>query len=105
MFFSDPFKLTTVTNIANIADTFTRNAIMSSNEIRSLIGLKPVDDPRADELRNKNLNPADPAMSTAGSGETDTSAQDAIVDELFDSLEAEIDKIIAKYIPVEVDEK
>ena len=56
MFFSDPFKLTTVTNIANIADTFTRNAIMSSNEIRSLIGLKPVNDPRADELRNKNLN-------------------------------------------------
>lgn len=56
MFFDEPFRLTTVENIAKIADTFTRNEIMSSNEIRSLLGFRPVNDPRADELRNKNLN-------------------------------------------------
>lgn len=56
MYFSDPFKLIPVSNLADIADKFTRNEIMSSNEIRQIIGMKPVDDPRADELRNKNLN-------------------------------------------------
>lgn len=56
MFFKDPFKLVPVNNIAEIADKFTRNEIMSSNEIRSVVGLKPSDQPGADELRNKNLN-------------------------------------------------
>ena len=42
--------------IANIADTFTRNEIMSSNEVRQIIGMKPADDPGADELRNKNIS-------------------------------------------------
>lgn len=55
-FFRDPFKLVPVDNIAEIADKFTRNEIMSSNEIRQIIGMPPVDDARADELRNKNLN-------------------------------------------------
>lgn len=55
-FFRDPFKLVPVNNIADIADKFTRNEILSSNEVRAIIGYKPVDDPRADELRNKNLN-------------------------------------------------
>lgn len=57
-FFQDPFKLVPVSAIADIADKFTRNEILSSNEIRGIIGFKPVDDPRADELRNKNLNKA-----------------------------------------------
>lgn len=55
-FFNDPFKLVPVSQIAEIADKFTRNEIMSSNEIRGIVGYKPVDDPRANELRNKNLN-------------------------------------------------
>lgn len=55
-FFRDPFKLVPVSQIAEIADKFTRNEILSSNEVRSIIGYKPVDDIRADELRNKNLN-------------------------------------------------
>ena len=55
-FFRDPFKLVPVSEIAEIADKFTRNEIMSSNEIRQIIGMKPSDDPKADELRNKNLN-------------------------------------------------
>ena len=56
MYFRDPFKGTPVDKIAELADKFTRNEIASSNEMRSTIGWRPVDDPRADELRNKNLN-------------------------------------------------
>lgn len=56
LFFMDPFKLVPISQIAEIADKFTRNEIMSPNEIRPIVGLKPVDDPEADELRNRNLN-------------------------------------------------
>ncbi len=56
MYFNNPFGIVPVSQIAEIADKFTRNEIMSSNEFRSIMGLKPVKDPRADELRNKNLN-------------------------------------------------
>lgn len=56
LFIQDPFKLVPVSNIADIADKFTRNEILSSNELRGIVGFKPVDDERADELRNKNLN-------------------------------------------------
>jgi len=55
-FFQDPFKLVPVNNIAEIADKFTRNEIMTSNEIRQIVGMHPSDDPAADELRNKNLS-------------------------------------------------
>ena len=55
-YFKDPFTLVPVTQIAEIADKMTRNEIMTSNEIRQIIGMKPSDDPEADELRNKNLN-------------------------------------------------
>lgn len=56
MFFKDPFSLTPTEKIADIADKFTRNAILSSNEMRAIIGYKPVNDQRADELSNKNIN-------------------------------------------------
>ncbi len=56
MCFRDPFKLTPVNDIAEIADKFTRNEIMTSNEIRQIVGMKPSSDPEADKLRNKNLN-------------------------------------------------
>ena len=56
MFFRDPFRLVPVNQIAEIADKFTRNEILTSNEVRQIIGMKPSDDPAADELRNKNLN-------------------------------------------------
>lgn len=59
MFFRDPFRLVPVNDIAEIADKFTRNEIMTSNEIRQIIGMKPSSDPEADRLRNKNLNPQD----------------------------------------------
>lgn len=56
MFFRDPFKLIPVNQVAELADKMTRNEIMSSNEIRQVIGMKPSTDPAADELRNKNLS-------------------------------------------------
>ena len=60
VFFRDPFKLVPVSQLAEIADKFTRNEIMTSNEIRQIVGMKPSNDPSADELRNKNLSqPAD----------------------------------------------
>lgn len=56
MFFRDPFRLVPVGDIAEIADKFTRNEIMTSNEIRQVIGMKPADDPKADQLRNSNIS-------------------------------------------------
>lgn len=56
VFFRDPFRLVPVLELAEIADKFTRNEILSSNEVRAIIGYKPSNQPGADELRNKNLN-------------------------------------------------
>lgn len=56
LFFKDPFKLVPVSQVADIADKFTRNEIMSSNEVRQIVGMKPRPEPEADELRNKNIN-------------------------------------------------
>ena len=64
-YFRDPFRLVPVNEIAEIADKFTRNEIMTSNEIRQVIGMKPSDDPKADELRNSNLNHPDEGMDPA----------------------------------------
>lgn len=58
-FFRDPFKLVPVNDIAEIADKFTRNEIMTSNEIRQIVGMKPSNDPKADKLINSNLNQLD----------------------------------------------
>jgi hypothetical protein len=57
-FFRDPFKLVPINNIAEIADKFTRNEILTSNEFRQIIGIKPSDDPKADQLVNSNINQA-----------------------------------------------
>lgn len=70
-YFRDPFKLVPVDNMAEIADKFTRNEIMTSNEIRQVIGMKPSDDPKADELRNSNLNHPDEQEAYGGEGTED----------------------------------
>ena len=79
-FYRDPFKLVPTSQLAELADKFTRNEIMSSNEVRSIIAMKPSDDPKADELRNSNLS--------APKGEEEVSK--AVVDDetkkLVDSL-------------------
>ena len=75
-YFRDPFKLVPVSDVATIADSFTRNEILSSNEIREIIGRKPSTDPSADELRNKNLNQASgEAMSMEEPGTEDLSEE------------------------------
>lgn len=56
MYFRDPFRLVPVADLAELADKFTRNEIMSSNEFRQIIGLKPSDDPKADQLVNSNIS-------------------------------------------------
>ena len=71
LFFRDPFKLVPVNDIAEIADKFTRNEIMTSNEIRQIVGMRPSDDPKADELRNSNISQQknDPMNQPYGTGE------------------------------------
>ena len=71
MAFRDPFKLVPVSEIAKIADTFTRNEILTSNEVRQIIGMKPSDDPKADQLRNSNLSQSaeEAAMQNVPPGE------------------------------------
>lgn len=56
MYFRDPFKLVPVNNIADIADKFTRNEILTGNEVRQIVGMKPVSDPKADQLRNATIS-------------------------------------------------
>ena len=65
-FFRDPFKLVPVSDLAEISDKMTRNEIMSSNEVRQVIGLRPSDDPEADQLRNKNLNKSNEEIQNGG---------------------------------------
>lgn len=76
LFFRDPFKLVPVGEIAEISDKMTRNEIMTSNEIRQKIGMKPSTDPKADELRNSNLSV--PAENTQTSQSTTTPKEDNI---------------------------
>ena len=84
MAFRDPFKLVPVNNIAEIADKFTRNEILTSNEIRQIIGFKPSSDPKADELVNSNIaqpndgeqNPQTPAIPTNSKPASSTSMED-----------------------------
>jgi hypothetical protein len=68
-YFKAPFKLVPTNNIAEIADKFTRNEILTSNEIRSILGMKPSSDPKADELRNSNINHPDEKQQIENPGE------------------------------------
>lgn len=70
MYFQNPFKYVPVSALADIGDKLTRNEILSSNEMRGIIGYKPVEDPKADELRNKNLNPGENQESPLVSKDT-----------------------------------
>lgn len=82
MFFRDPFRLTTVNSIAEIADKFTRNEVMSSNEVRQAIGMKPVDDPKADMLINSNITQAEGYQEPySDEGMVDDSTYDANYDD------------------------
>jgi hypothetical protein len=98
-YFKDAFSLVPATELANIADKFTRNEILSSNEIRAMIGYKPSTNPAAEELRNKNINKSVVPGTKIESGEVSqngiTSDQAiALFDELLNGLEGDIDSII-----------
>ena len=97
IFFRDPFRLAPIEKIAEISDKMTRNEIMSSNEIRQKIGMKPSSDPKADELRNKNLN-QQAGDGGIQNGESVVSADDTIVEDLLSSLESQIDQIVTDTI-------
>lgn len=71
VFFRHPFSLVTVDNLAEVADKFTRNEILNSNEFRALLGYKPVDTQRANELLNKNINPVNPMSGEMDPGYSD----------------------------------
>jgi hypothetical protein len=73
MFFRDPFRLVPINDIAEIADKFTRNEILSANEVRSIIGIKPSTDPKADQLKNSNMPaPSESVPTTLPNGEGDS---------------------------------
>lgn len=96
LFFKDPFKLVPISVLAEIADVFTRNEIFTANEIRGFMGVPPSRDPKADELLNSNT-----AVSTPSGAPGESVAQggpsleevDAMVKQVFDSLEMDIDSL------------
>lgn len=95
-YFRDPFRLVPVTELADIADKFTRNEILSSNDVRAIVGYKPKDDERAEALVNKNIAPGQNGMAPtdpAAGGGMDPE-QDSIINSLFAGLEADIDKAL-----------
>lgn len=99
MYFKDAFSLVPANEMANIADKFTRNEILSSNEVRAIIGYRPSSNPAAEELRNKNLNKSTVPGTTPEEGSVSqngiTSDQAiALFDELLNGLEGDIDSII-----------
>lgn len=89
-FFRDPFKLVPINQIADIADKFARNEIMSSNEIRGVIGQKPSSDPKADQLVNSNMPQGE--VTTDSISPDDASV---VMNDAFDSLNSSLDEIFA----------
>ena len=77
-FFRDPFRLVPVNDLSEIADKFTRNEIMTSNEIRQIVGMKPSSDPNADELRNKNLSQSKEALRAQAGGFTEVAKEETV---------------------------
>lgn len=83
VFFRDPFKLVPVADLAEISDKMTRNEIMTSNEIRQIIGMKPSDDPAADELRNKNLNESAESQAAGNEPTNGTDSSESLVTKIL----------------------
>jgi hypothetical protein len=93
MFFKNPFRLVPVEQVAEIADKFTRNEIMTSNEMRQVIGMAPHPDPKADQLINSNMPQGSPTPS--GVTTQDTSTEDAsqvqqLLSDSFDQVDQAI---------------
>ncbi len=91
-FFRDPFKIAPVSQIAEIADKFTRNEIMTKNEFRSIIGMRPSDDPRADELRNSNINQSEADQALLDSQVENQNGQ-SMTQEEYEAALADLDDL------------
>lgn len=99
IFIRDPFRLVPVNELAEIADKFTRNEILSSNDVRAIVGYKPADDPKADALVNKNISGntegfAQPSTEEGQNGSEMMIEQETIMNELLDDLESKIDELL-----------
>lgn len=81
MAFRDSFKLVPVGSIAEIADKFTRNEVLTSNEVRQILGFKPSSDPKADELRNSNMPQPDAPAQYGGEGASDETTSEPVTEE------------------------
>ena len=103
LFFRDPFKLVPVNDIAEIADKFTRNEIMTSNEIRQIIGMKPSNDPKADELRNKNLNSLSEENQSLILDEEDAYSEEQMTQEDYDAAINDLDDLDAQLDELEAE--
>ena len=100
LFFRDPFRLVPVNDLSEMADKFTRNEIMSTNEIRQIIGMKPSNDPDADALRNKNINqmPNSGSHDLLGDEGLESLDSDKMTSEEADEALRELDEYERKYI-------
>jgi hypothetical protein len=92
-YFRDPFRLVPVAQIAEIADKFTRNEILTANEIRQYMGIPPATDPKADQLVNSNM-PQPPVTEEVV---PDTTQEDAAVDDALSSLDSELNSILSEF--------
>lgn len=96
LYFRDPFKLVPMAIIAEIADKFTRNEILASNEIRQAIGYAPSKDPKADQLVNSNMPQGDTGVVPPDAEVIEGTAEDDIMSSAFDEIEAELDRALAE---------
>ena len=121
-FFRDPFKLVPLSSISNIADAFIRNTILSSNEVRGVIGFKPSDDPTADQLINPNMpqppmaeDPSmmeDPSMADGTGAELPVEegpqqtvdGERAVVEDVFNTMTDEQKEVVYAMIGQAVDD-
>ena len=82
MYFRDPFKLVPILDLAEMVDKFTRNEVMTSNEFRQVIGMKPSNDPNADKLLNKNLKQTNSGLPSAINSEINNENEEEIQNEV-----------------------
>jgi hypothetical protein len=97
LFFRDPFKFVPVEQIAEIADKFTRNEIVSGNEIRGFMGIRPSKDPKADELRNSNMPQPDPQPDPQVDSQQQADGPDPVVQGAFASLNQQLDDMMKEF--------
>lgn len=119
LFFRNPFALTTIDNLASVADVFTRNEVLSSDEIRALLGYKPVNTNRSQELSNKNINPiandpdamepidggmADPSLGQNGNMDGSVEPQEDTQGEVPSPEELDLDSMSKEEIQVYIEQ-